>query len=135
MTWHADHRGWGGLVAALLVVAGVFMATWSTRGADAPAEVRVVVLVVRDMSFYVDGQPARNPVLRFAPGEAVRVIVRSEEPGFKHDFAIPDWQVATPQLDGVGSGAVTFTVPARPGRYEYRCNPHAAMMRGVIEVN
>ena len=50
-----------------LVVAGVFMATWSTRGADAPAEARVVVLVVRDMSFYLDGQPQRNPVLRFAP--------------------------------------------------------------------
>lgn len=134
MTWRADHRGWGAVAAVVLAIGGIFAATWSTRGADATAEAREVVLVVRDMGFYIDGQPQKNPVLRMAPGERIRVVVRSEAPGFTHDFAIPAWHVATRELEGPGTQVVTITAPARSGRYEYRCNPHAAMMSGVVIV-
>jgi plastocyanin len=98
------------------------------------AEPREIVLVVRDMAFYLDGSSVENPTLRLRSGERVRLVLRNEELGVTHDFAVTDWKVATRRLQGGGEDAVTFRVRARAGRYEYLCNPHASMMRGIIEV-
>lgn len=95
---------------------------------------REVVLVARDMAFYLDGEGQENPTLRFKSGEEIRLVLKNEEPGVSHDFAVRQWQLATRRLNGPGSDALTFRVPDRSGRYDYLCNPHASMMRGIIEV-
>lgn len=106
----------------------------SSLAAGTRFEAREVVLVARDMAFYLDGMGDENPTLRFKAGEQVRVVLRNEEPGVTHDFAVREWRVATDALEGPSRDAVTFRVPERPGRYAYLCNPHSAMMRGSIEV-
>ncbi len=133
MTWIVDHRRLSRVIVTLLVVTAVLVTARFSRGASA-ADRREIVLVVREMTFYADGRPDENPTLRFKAGETVRIVLQNQAPGMNHDFAIPAWGVATRALQGLGSDVVTFTVPARPGRYEYLCNPHSAMMRGSIEV-
>jgi len=102
--------------------------------APSPKAPREIVLVARDMSFYVDGVDAENPTLRFKAGEEIRLVLRNEEPGVTHDVAVSAWKVGTRRLQARERDAVVFRVPDAPGRYEYLCNPHASMMRGIIEV-
>ncbi|MGH9311830.1 MAG: plastocyanin/azurin family copper-binding protein [Vicinamibacterales bacterium] len=102
-----------------------------TPGVKAPRE---VVLVARDMSFYLDGAGVENPTLRFNAGEEIRLVLRNEESGVTHDFAVSAWKVATRRLQARERDAVIFRVPDTVGRYDYLCNPHASMMRGIIEV-
>jgi plastocyanin len=96
---------------------------------------RDVTLVATGMAFVLPDEPnAVNPPLTFRPGERVRLILRNEAPGMRHDVAIPAWDVA---VDPVGFGEraeVTFTVPADASRVDYHCRPHAAMMRGQVDV-
>ena len=97
--------------------------------------VRDVTLVATGMSFVLAGEPdVVNPPLTFRPGERVRLILENEAPGMRHDVAIPAWGVA---VDPVGFGEraeITFTVPADASRVDYYCRPHAAMMRGQVDV-
>ena len=80
-------------------------------------------------------QPAAtNPTLRLRAGERVRLVLKNEAAGLVHDLAIPDWNVT---LDAIAAGersSTTFTVPEKTGKVEYRCQPHAAMMSGVVDV-
>jgi plastocyanin len=95
---------------------------------------REIVLVARGMSF-VDGRgDVANPDISLKAGERVRVVLKNEAPGLLHDFEIPAWNVAMDQLRDGESGEVTFRVPDTPGRFEYRCRPHSAMMSGFVEV-
>jgi plastocyanin len=97
--------------------------------------IRDVTLVVRNMTYYVEGSDAPNPALRFAPGERVRLTLRNEDRGMSHDFTIKAWGVATRVLDGKGQDTVTFRVPARPAvQPAYTCTPHTAMMNGAIVI-
>jgi plastocyanin len=96
-------------------------------------DVRQVTLVVRNMTYYVEGSDVPNPELRFRAGEQVRVTLRNEDAGMSHDFNIRDWGVATKILDGKGEEAVRFRVPSA-GTTTYSCTPHAAMMSGSIIV-
>ncbi|MGB7218629.1 MAG: plastocyanin/azurin family copper-binding protein [Vicinamibacterales bacterium] len=95
---------------------------------------REVVLVVRDMTFYLPGSDVPNPTLRLKPGEELRVVVRNEEPGMTHNFAVTSLQVAMEPIRGLGTGSVSFRAPDKPGRYDYRCTPHAQMMNGMLLV-
>ena len=104
------------------------------RGKSSTKAPREIVLVARDMTFYLDGGSAENPTLRLKPGEDVRLVLRNEEPGVVHDFAVSAWKVGTRRLQARERDTVTFCVPETPGHYEYLCNPHASMMRGIIEV-
>jgi plastocyanin len=104
------------------------------REASSARAPREIVLVARDMSFYLDGAGAENPTLRLQAGENVRLVLRNEEPGVVHDFAVSAWKVETRRLQARERDTVTFRVPNAPGQYEYLCNPHASMMRGIIEV-
>jgi plastocyanin len=93
------------------------------------------VLVVRGMAFYLDSDPSQaNPTLTVRAGERVRVVLRNEERGFTHDFAVPAIEAATDLINWNEQSSVTFDVPDRPGTYEYVCEPHAMMMRGRIIV-
>ena len=99
------------------------------------ATVREVTLVARGMTFELPEQPdAPNPVVRLRAGERVRLVLKNEASGLVHDLVIPDWKVA---LDAVPAGqtvSTTFTVPEQTGQVAYRCQPHAAMMSGVVDV-
>ena len=96
---------------------------------------RDIVLVARGMTFVVDGRlDAPNPLIPLKAGERVRVVLKNEAPGLLHDFVIPEWDVAIEQIRAGETGDVTFVVPDTPGRFEYQCRPHSAMMTGVVEV-
>ena len=96
---------------------------------------REVVVIARGMSFIVQGDTdTPNPVIQLRAGEHVRVVLKNEAPGLLHDFAIPDWNVEIEQIRAGESRDVTFTVPDTPGRFAYRCRPHAEMMNGFIDV-
>ena len=101
---------------------------------DSPTATREIRLVVRDMTFYVDGQDTPNPTLYARPGDRIRLVLRNTEPGMSHDFTVASWKVATRLLKGKGEDAVEFTVPDAPGSYAYSCTPHAQMMNGSIRV-
>src|SRR5688572_32001761 len=49
---------------------------------------REIVLVARDMTFYLEGSSVPNPTIVVKAAEEVRVIVRNLEPGITHGFAI-----------------------------------------------
>ena len=96
---------------------------------------REVTLVVKGMAFYLDSDPnTPNPTLKVKAGERLRVVVRNQDRGMTHDFAVPAVAVAMNALDWNESGAVSLVVPDARGTYEYVCRPHALMMRGTILV-
>jgi plastocyanin len=100
---------------------------------QAPA--REITLVARDMAFYLDGDFERpNPVIEVKAGENVRIVVRNEERGMTHDFAVPVLGAGVDLLDWTEQGAVTFEAPATPGTYDYVCRPHQLMMKGTLKV-
>lgn len=120
--------------ATFLALVVLFVAV---RGlpADAGAAPREIAIVVRHMAFYVDGDFERaNPRLRFRAGERVRLMLRNEEVGMRHNFAVPAWDLATPELNGQSTATIDFVVPDSRGRHDYVCTPHSALMRGSVEI-
>lgn len=116
------------LVAACLIV-GTLIPVMSR------SEAREIHLVVRDMAFYLADDPGTaNPTITVKAGETVRLVVRNDDRGLKHDFALPVADASTKTLAFGERGEVTLTVPSQPGTYEYVCRPHRAMMRGLIKV-
>jgi plastocyanin len=100
--------------------------------AEAP---RDIVLLARGMRFVVPEQPElTNPVIPVRAGERVRLVLRNEAPGLLHDIQIPAWHVKVAQIRAGQTAEVTFTVPKRLGRTEYRCQPHGELMKGFVEV-
>ncbi len=75
-----------------------------------------------------------NPVIAVRAGERIRLVLKNEAPGLLHDIEIAAWDVQVNQIGAGETADVTFVVPNQPGRYEYRCRPHAEMMSGFIEV-
>lgn len=119
------------LVAAMagLMLLAALLPAWS----DLPT--REVTLVAKGMAFYLDGDPSTpNPTLEVKAGERVRIVLRNEDRGMTHDFAVPVVAAAMNPIDWDESGEVTFDVPDTPDTYEYVCRPHAPMMRGTIRV-
>ena len=121
-----------GKVAAALAVAMVVGALLPVM---TQTPTREITLVVRDMAFYLEGdfeQP--NPVIAVKAGEKVRIVVRNEERGMTHDFAVPAVAAGMDPLKWNEEGEVTFEVPTTPGTYEYVCRPHLLMMKGTLKV-
>ena len=119
----------------VVLLAAALAAVMLPRMVSTREDVREVALVVRNMTYYLDGVETPNPPLRFKAGERVRLTLRNEDRGMTHDFNIRSWGVATEVLDGAGQDTVTFRVPAQPGGpVEYTCTPHTAMMTGSIVV-
>jgi plastocyanin len=113
-------------VGIIALLAGVLVL--SARS-PAPRELRIVA---RDMTFYLEGQPAANPTLRLRAGESIRLVLRNEDEGMTHDFAIPGIGAATKRLEAGEEASIAFRAPARPGTQPYTCRPHARIMRGTI---
>jgi plastocyanin len=97
---------------------------------------REVHLVVKGMAFYLETDlETPNPTIEVKAGERVRVVVRNDDRGLTHDFAVPVAGAMTKEITWNQSGEVMFDVPEKPGTYEYVCQPHRLMMRGTIQVN
>lgn len=127
---------WGYRVSAKLVTTGVVV---MLLGAFAVAlvqpPVREITLVSRGMAFYAEDGDTPNPTLNVKAGERVRIVLRNQDRGIQHDFAVPAFRTALDPVDWDDSGDVTFDVPGTPGIFEYRCRPHMLMMRGRIVVH
>jgi plastocyanin len=96
---------------------------------------REITLVARDMAFYLEGDHAHpNPDIEVKAGEHVRIVVRNEERGMTHDFAVPVVGASVDLLEWNERGEVAFDVPTTPGTYEYVCRPHMLMMKGILKV-
>ena len=115
------------LVFAMIGVAGLLPVR--TKG-----QPREIVLVAKDMAFYASGTNTANPEITVRPGESIRVVLKNEDRGMTHDFAVPAVKAATDPLNWNQQGGVTFEAPDKPGTYEYMCRPHVLMMKGALKV-
>ena len=117
------------LVVALVVT---LLPMIASSPADPPREIQVSV---RNMAFYVDGIAGPNPVITLRPGEQVRLRLRSEDAGLRHDFSVKAWDVSTKTLEDRGQeDTIVFRAPYERGTATYLCSPHAAMMSGTIRI-
>ena len=96
---------------------------------------RDITLVVRGMAFYLEGDSLPNPTIQLTAGERVRITLRNEERGIRHDVALPAMDAALEPIGWNESADVTFVVPDTPGTHDYWCRPHMLMMRGKIIVH
>ena len=117
-----------GALVGLMVLAALLPALSST-----PA--REVTLVAKGMAFYLeDDLQTPNPVIEMKAGERVRVVLRNQERGMTHDFAVPALDVALNPVSWNESQEVVLEAPSKPGTYQYECRPHSLMMKGTIRV-
>ena len=126
----------GVLVTAMaVVVAAVVMALLPMLASSSASDVRTIDIVVRDMAFYVNDGKVPNPEITFRAGERVRVRVRNEDAGMRHDFTIKAWTVSTRTLEDRGEAdVIEFRGPESAGAGSYTCTPHPKMMTGTIRV-
>jgi plastocyanin len=111
----------------------MLVGAWLSAVARTPD--REIVLVAKDMSFYLESDPTTaNPTIEVKAGERIRIVLRNADRGMTHDFAFPAISAGLEQIDWNETGDVTFDVPETPGIYEYVCRPHRFMMRGSIIV-
>ena len=129
---------WGYRLTSKLIAVGVLVVLVGTLAGVAavtPTEDREITLVARGMAFYLLGDPTTpNPTITLKAGERVRIVLRNDDRGMTHDFAVPAVDAALDPIDWNEDEDVTFDVPTTPGRYEYICRPHMLMMRGQIIV-
>jgi plastocyanin len=120
-------------VIGFVLAAAVAVVAMSWRAAETH-DVREIRLVARGMTFYLEGAAEANPTLRLHAGETVRLVLRNEDRGMKHDFTVPEWDAATALVAGMRDGSVVVTAPARGTRTGYYCTPHQETMKGTIVV-
>ena len=129
---------WGYRLTRKLIAVGVMVVAvgaLATVAAVTRSEEREITLVARGMSFYLLGDPTTpNPTITVNAGERVRIVLRNQDRGMTHDFAVPKLDASLDPIDWNEEEDVTFDVPDTPGRYEYICRPHMLMMRGEIIV-
>ena len=119
------------LAAVLVFVALATGAIALSARGSGPREIRIVA---RDMAFYLEGQTEPNPTLHLRAGETVRLVLRNDDDGMTHDFAIPGWQAATTRIEEGEEAIVTFRAPDQRSSQTYKCRPHSKMMQGTILV-
>ncbi len=120
-------RGW--LILGI-AVGVLFLVGWvATSTEPSTRDVRDIVLEIRGMAF-----AGNNPSIPIYPGETVRFIIHNLDRGMKHNFTIEGTEIRTRLLDYGEKESVLFT-PATEGQWVYFCIPHAAKMRGVLQVS
>ncbi len=96
---------------------------------------REITLVVKGMAFYLeDDLKTPNPTIDVKAGERVRIVVKNQDRGLTHDFTFPAVRALTRELTWNQTDDVSFKAPRTPGTYEYFCQPHRLMMKGIIRV-
>lgn len=122
----------GGAVFVVAVLAATLLPMIASSGTG---ELREIRLVARDMAFYMDGVDEPNPTIVLRPGEQVRIRVRNEDAGMRHDFAVKAWTIASRMLENRGEeDTVLVRAPAERGTTTYTCTPHPKMMSGTLRV-
>ena len=119
------------VLALIVTLTAVALLPFLVTTREREREIRIVAL---DRRFHLEGEAGGNPTLILRPGERVRLVLRNEDDGMRHDFTIPAWKIAVPAIDGKGERTMTFRVPEARGRTAYACTPHPVSMRGMIEV-
>ena len=117
-------------MAAMLLLVALLPAVSSTP-------TREITLVVKGMAFYLEGDlTTPNPTIEVKAGERVRVVLRNQDRGMTHDFAVPA-VASCDERDRLERVRTTSCSMCRttPGTYEYVCQPHRLMMRGTIRVS
>ena len=116
----------------------VFIAVALTALIPAIANPRVapreIVLVMRDMAFYLEGSDVPNPTIAVKRGEDIRLIIRNQDRGITHGFSVAALRGAIDRIEPGTTTSVSFRAPTETGQHEYVCPPHALMMRGVLLV-
>jgi plastocyanin len=127
---------WGKRVSAepVAIIAVVFVVAMGVARALTGENARQITIVARDMAFYVEGDPRPNPIIEARAGETLRIVLKNQDRGMTHDFAVPSADAFTDVLKWNENDEVTFEVPSEPGTYDYVCRPHLLMMKGAIEV-
>ncbi len=119
------------LVAAAFLVSAIVIPHSASTSAG---EVRVIHLVVHNMSYYIAGHSDPNPTLHLRRDERVQIIVTNQDAGMKHDFGVDAWRKRTGLIDGIGEARLQLVAPSVPGEVSYSCTPHGTLMRGTIRV-
>ena len=129
-------RAKNGMFVTGMAIALVALATaMLPMVASSNESVRSIEIVARDMAFYVNDGSDPNPAITLRAGERVRIRVRNQDPGMRHDFVIKPWTVSTKLLQDRGEeDVIEFRVPDERGTLAYTCTPHAKMMSGTILV-
>ena len=118
----------GGLVG-LIVLVGALLSALSS------APTREISLVVRNMAFYLEADPqSPNPTIDLKVGERVLIVVRNQDRGVTHDFAVPAFETASTAVKWSETTQLLLDAPAKPGSYSYVCRPHRLVMQGTIRV-
>jgi plastocyanin len=126
---------WGRQVSAkLIAIVVVFVVVGAMVAAVSGTPAREVTMVARGMAFYLAGDSEPNPTIRVKAGERVRIVLRNEDRGFVHDFAVPAVDGAVDQVSWSETSAATIEMPTAPGTYTYICRPHQLMMSGTLIV-
>ncbi len=123
-----------GLVGLMALAAAAVAGVAIQDGGRASGPVHEIRLVVRNMTYYVEGNSEPNPTLPLRRGERVRLRLRNDDPGMIHDFAVAAWNVGTPSLTAGEEARLDFTVPDAAGASPYACTPHGQTMRGTMTV-
>ena len=117
-------------IGGLLIMATIAMSTIGHRALPGGKTnvARTVVLTAMDMKFNIS-----NPTVVIAPGEVIRIVMRNEDPGMKHDLVIPQLGLRTPVLEPGEEAVLEFRAP-RTGSLEYLCSFHPISMRGFLSI-
>ncbi|HEX9800606.1 MAG TPA: hypothetical protein VGC00_10615 [Thermoanaerobaculia bacterium] len=122
-------------LVTLFAIATIALSVRAAARTDFAGEARTVVLVARGMTFYVEGRPEPNPRLVVGRGEAVRFVLRNDDPGMGHDLTLPTLGQRSQLLSGAGTDTeIAVRMPKEPGEHPYLCSLHARSMVGVLEV-
>lgn len=83
--------------------------------------------------FTIEGQTARNPTLRAAPGQEVRITLKGTDEGV-HNFCVGPGKCTAYVTAAGETQTLTFTAP-ETGSLEYYCQPHrSGGMKGTLAV-
>jgi heme/copper-type cytochrome/quinol oxidase subunit 2 len=96
---------------------------------------RDIVLVAREMTFYLEGSDVPNPTIVVKRGEDIRLVIRNQDTGITHGFSIPALETSIDRIQPGATLELSWRAPAEPGRHEYVCLPHAQMMKGVLLIS
>ena len=94
-----------------------------------PEAVVTVVVVAKDMKFN-----QTNPTIYIRPGTKIRLILRNEDPGMRHDLVLEALGLETPIIKNGESAVLEFEV-GDEGRFEYICSLHPVLMKGILMVS
>jgi plastocyanin len=129
-------KGFAGLTLGV-VLAGLVLAATGVAARSAMQPVRIEI-VIEQMTFRMPdaANPAAmidNPTLRVRTGPTVELVLRSLDPGMKHDLLIPELDLRADAVANGESSTIRFTAP-KPGTYTYLCSMHPKLMRGDLVV-